>query len=148
MGVSKSFAWDRGWRRIAQAEDAEDHAAWVVNLSLSGSRRVREQGPSSWAALLNPSVTWTPKPHISGSLELDLWRRWYDPFAGIQRRDWLAIGVITLEYVPPAGSLAPHWLGRPVFDLQIFLARQRSNLGFEDFRQAGMGPIFRTAWKF
>jgi hypothetical protein len=38
--------------------------------------------------------------------------------------------------------------GRPVFDLQIFLAKQRSNLGFEDFRQAGTGPIFRTAWKF
>lgn len=148
MGVSKGWAWDRNGRRVARAEDAEDHAAWVVNLTLAASRRFREAGPGSWATLFNPSVTWTPRPHISASVELDLWRRWYDPFDTVRRRDWLAIGVITLEYVPAADSVAPHWLGGPVFDLQVFLAKQRSNLAFDDFRQAGVGPIFRTAWKF
>ena len=148
LGISKGWAWDRNWRRVARAEDAEDHAAWVVNLTAAASRRFREEGPSSWATLLNPSITWTPRPHLSASVELDLWRRWYDPFLGVRRRDWLAIGVITFEYVPEADSLAPHWLGGPVFDLQIFLAKQRSNLAFDDFRQAGVGPVFRTAWKF
>lgn len=148
FGVSKGWAWDMNWRRIGRAEDAEDHAAWVANLTLAASRRFREEGPSSWATLFNPSITWTPRPHVSASLELDLWRRWYDLFDGVRRRDWLAIGVITLEYVPAADSVAPHWLGKPVFDLQIFVARQRSNLAFDDFRQAGTGPIFRTAWKF
>ncbi|MBK1660793.1 hypothetical protein [Paracraurococcus ruber] len=146
LGASRSWNWDAALRRLPPGPDTDSAAAWSVNVNGALQRRQRDGGPPSFAALLNPSVTWTLSAAWSTSLELDVTRRWFDRFEGRRRADWLLTPILTVEFQPPEGWLPA--IGAPVLDLQVFLTRQASSAPEGRFHQWGAGPILRTAWKF
>ena len=102
---------------------------------------------NSWAVVVNPGLAWTPAPRLSLSVEAEVTRRFFDREDGASRRDWLAVPVVTLDYLPPEGVLPPQF-GRPGISLQLFLARQSASQPGMSFTQYGAGPILRTSWQF
>jgi hypothetical protein len=154
LGIARYIGLDAGFRRVAAGPNTNTTSIWTLGFEVSGARRFRDGGPTSWAVFTNPSVNWRFAERWSLSAELDITYRWYDAFLDRKRRDLLTTPIITLEFQPPEGWLpgrGSRWgrlLGSPLIDLQIYLSRQNSSLEETRFRQWGAGPILRTGWVF
>ena len=151
-GASIRWNFGRDGRRVrAGGESAkgesEGETVWSISMNALAQRRFAAPFPGSWAVVVNPGLAWTPTPRLSVSAEVEITRRHFDRQGGAARRDWLALPVLTLDYVLPDGTL-PAGFGSPAVSLQLFLARQSANQPGASFTQYGAGPILRTSWRF
>jgi len=154
LGVARYLDFGPGLRRLPAGANTRDPATLTLGLETSASRRFRDGGPASFAAFANPSLNWQVNAQWSFAAEAQLTYRWYERFLERERRDRLATPILTLEYLPPerwlprAGSGWARALGRPLIDLQVFFSQQASSIDLARFKQWGMGPVLRTAWRF
>jgi hypothetical protein len=174
LGFDKAFNFDYLFRTIGGPEspyefraDTSRATVWSFGFTGTFSRRLNDVGPSSYAAVAAPSVTYnlTNYPNANSadaqwhiSFEVDVTRRWYDAVVGFERRDWKINPILTVEFVPPLSWFRGEnklqqdnkskALGRPKIDFQVAFIEQDSNKSGSSYRQWTIGPMVKTAWNF
>lgn len=163
LGVEKVFNFTRDLRRVGPVADSGAATSWALTVGLEASRRTTDADPNSAAASANLGLEYTWSPQWRLAADVTATHRWYDPSATSrrgQRREWLFVPLLTLEFTPPAewfGAPGPAQdrrarrrvlAGVPEIALQVGYARLSATEPGAGFRQWLVGPVLTARWFF
>jgi hypothetical protein len=152
LGVNKTFNFDANFKRVPFSANTLDETVWSFGMTVFGQRRFRDPQPSSWAFFVIPSMTYVISESWNVSLGIEVMRRWFDPYQGLNEAEWFIEPIATLEFVLPDswfGSVRKAALfGRPAIDLQMAYEQNWSNIPAFSYSAWHVGAALKLGWRF
>lgn len=152
FGVNKTFNYDANFSRVAFSGDTLAQTIWSFGVTAMFQRRFRDPAPSSWAAVLVPSMTYVISSSWNVSVGIDLERRGFDSYFNFSQEDWFMEPIVTLEFVLPeawfGSARNAAFAGRPAIDFQVAYEKNWSNAAAANYEVWHAGAALKLGWRF
>ena len=170
VGFDKAWKYRINGERIPRENTGNRATVWELDLTGTVSRRKPKTGPSSWSAMMLPSVTYDilnhsdvdpnysdADFHVNASLGVGITRKWVDAVNGVSVTAWTYNPIFTVDIAPPLTWFPGQnkmvrndlrtSLGAPVIELQVAFVHGSKNPGTA-YNEYTLGPSLKAAWRF